>query len=70
VEAEEDPLEVEVIKVQVYTVDGKEYYRDPVKNKLYKRLTNSGVGAYVCRWSPKDLHLHEDIEDSDREDDI
>jgi hypothetical protein len=70
VEAEEDPLEVEVIKVQVYTVDGKEYYRDPVKNKLYKRLTNGGVGAYVGRWSPKDLQLHEDIEDSDREDDI
>ena len=70
VEAEEDPLEVEVIKVQAFTVDGKEYYRDPIKNKLYKRLTNGGVGTYVGRWSPKDQQLHEDIEDSDREDDI
>jgi len=69
VEAEEDPLEVEVIKVQAFTVDGKEYYRDPIKNKLYKRLP-SGVGPYVGRFSPKDQELHEDIEDSDREDDI
>jgi hypothetical protein len=70
VEAEEDPLDVEVIKVQVFPIDGKEYYRDPVKNKLYKRLTNGGVGAYVGRYSPKDQQLHEDIDDSDREDDI
>jgi hypothetical protein len=67
VEAEEDPLEVEVIKVQAFTVDGKDYYRDPIKNKLYKRLTN-GVGPYVGRYSPKDQQLHEEIEDSDRED--
>ena len=70
VEAEEDPLDVEVIKVQAFSVDGKEYYRDPIKNKLYKRLTGNGVGAYVGRYSPKDQQLHEDIEDSDREDDI
>ena len=70
VEAEEDPLEVEVIKVQMCTVDGKEYYKDPIKNKLYKRLPNGGVGAYVGRFSPKDQELHENIEDSDREDDI
>jgi hypothetical protein len=70
VEAEEDPLEVEVIKVQMCTVDGKEYYRDPIKNKLYKRLTGGGVGAYVGRYSSKDQQLHDYIEDSDREDDI
>jgi len=68
VEAEEDPLEVEVIKVQAFTVDGKDYYRDPIKNKLYKRLTGGGVGLYVGRYSPKDQQLHEEIEDSDRED--
>ena len=68
VEAEEDPLEVEVIKVQTFTVDGKDYYRDPIKNKLYKRLTGGGVGPYVGRFSPKDQQLHEEIEDSDRED--
>jgi hypothetical protein len=67
VEAEEDPLEVEVIKVQAFTVDGKDYYRDPIKNKLYKRLIG-GVGPYVGRFSPKDQQLHEEIEDSDRED--
>jgi hypothetical protein len=69
VEAEEDPLEVEVIKVQAFTVDGKDYYRDPIKNKLYKRLIG-GIGPYVGRYSPKDQQLHEEIEDSDREDDI
>jgi hypothetical protein len=70
VESEEDPLEVEVIKVQTFTVDGKEYYRDPLKNKLYKRLANGGVGPYVGRFSNKGQQLHEEIEDSDREDDI
>jgi hypothetical protein len=67
VEAEEDPLEVEVIKVQAFTVDGKDYYRDPIKNKLYKRLIG-GVGPYVGRYSPKDQQVHEEVEDSDRED--
>jgi hypothetical protein len=73
VESEEDPLEItatEVVKVQAFEVDGKEYYREPIKNKLYKRLTGGGVGPYIGRWSPRDEKVHEEMPDSDREDDI
>ena len=68
VEAEEEPLEVEVIKVQVFELEGTTYYREPIKNKLYKRQGNGSVGAYIGRYSPKDQQVHEEVEDSDQED--
>jgi hypothetical protein len=67
VETEEEPLEVEMIKVQAFELDGTDYYREPIKNKLYKRLTGGGIGPYVGRYSPKDEKVHEEIEDSDQE---
>jgi len=67
VETEEEPLEVEMIKVQAFELDGTDYYREPIKNKLYKRLTGGGIGPYVGRYSPKDEKVHGEIEDSDRE---
>jgi hypothetical protein len=67
VETEEEPLEVEMIKVQAFELDGTNYYREPIKNKLYKRLTGGGIGPYVGRYSPRDEKIHEEIEDSDRE---
>ena len=70
VESEEDPLEVEVIKVQAFEIDGTDYFREPIKNKIYKRMGGGGVGPYIGRWSPRDLMLHEEMPDSDREDDI
>jgi len=68
VETEEEPLEVEMIKVQAFELGGTDYYREPIKNKLYKRLTGGGIGPYVGRYSPRDEKVHEEIEDSDRED--
>jgi hypothetical protein len=70
VETEEEPLEVEMIKVQAFELDGTDYYREPIKNKLYKRLTGDKIGPYVGRYSPKDEKIHEEIEDSDREDEF
>ena len=67
VETEEEPLEVEMIKVQAFELDGTDYYREPVKNKIYKRLTGGGIGPYIGRYSPRDEKIHEEIEDSDRE---
>jgi hypothetical protein len=69
-ETEEEPLEVEQIKVQAFELDGTHYFREPIKNKLYKRLANGSPGPYIGRYSPKDLQLHEEVEDSDREDDF
>jgi hypothetical protein len=70
-ETEEEPLDIsttEIIKVQSFEHEGTHYYREPIKNKLYAKKGNGGVGAYVGRWSPKDLALHTEIPDSDRED--
>jgi hypothetical protein len=69
-ETEEEPLEVEQIKVQTFELDGTHYFREPIKNKLYKRLANGSPGPYIGRYSPKDLQLHEEIEDSDCEDEF
>jgi len=69
-ETEEDPLEVEVVKVQPFVIDGTHYFREPIKNKVYRRLANGSVGGYLGRYSAKDLQLHEEVEDSDREDDF
>jgi hypothetical protein len=70
-ETEEEPLDLsttEIIKVQSFEHDGTLYYREPIKNKLYKRKANGSVGPYVGRWSPKEQALNEEIPDSDRED--
>jgi hypothetical protein len=69
-ETAEEPLEVEVVKVQAFELDGTQYFREPVKNKLYKRLANGVPGPYIGRYSPKDQRVHEEVEDSDREDDF
>jgi len=66
----EEPLEVEVVKVQAFELNGTQYFREPIKNKLYKHLANGIPGPYVGRYSPKDLRIHEEVEDSDREDDF
>jgi hypothetical protein len=57
-----------VIKVQAFELEGTVYYRDPLKNKLYKRQGNGAVGPYIGRYSPKDQQVHEEVEDSDQED--
>jgi len=70
-ETEEEPLDLsttEIIKVQSFEHDGTLYYREPIKNKLYKRKANGSVGPYVGRWSPKEQTLVPEIPDSDRED--
>ena len=71
VETEEEPLDItatEIIKVQAFEHADVTYYREPIKNKIYEKKKNGSVGAYLGRWSPKDLTIHEEIPDSDRED--
>ena len=70
-ETEEEPLDIsatEIIKVQAFEHDGTHYYREPIKNKLYAKKGNGSVGAYVGRWSLKELAIVSDIPDSDCED--
>lgn len=69
-EAKESPLSVEhveVVKVKLFEHDGVTYYREPVKNKLYKRLANGSIGSYHGRWNPRTKMIDTTIPDSDED---
>lgn len=70
-EVKEAPLsveQVEVIKVKLFEHDGVQYYREPTKNKLYKRLGNGSIGPYHGRWIPKMKTIDTTIPDADEDD--
>lgn len=69
-ERQGEPLpveEVEIVKISPFEHNDTLYYRDPVKNKLYKRQTNGRIGPYVGRWSTKESVVVMDVPDSDEE---
>lgn len=71
VEAIQEPLPVEetvIVKISVFEHDGKSYFRDPVKNKLYTYKSSREVGTYLGRWCPHSLLVITDVPDSDMED--
>jgi len=70
VEQQGEPLvveEIEVVKVRVFEHDGVLYYRDSIKNKLYKRGGSGAIGPYIGRWSTRDSVVVTDVPDSDEE---
>jgi hypothetical protein len=69
-EAPEAPLSVErveVVKVRPFEHEGAAYYREPVKNKLYKRQTNGSIGLYLGRWNPRLKTIDLTVPDTDGE---
>jgi hypothetical protein len=58
---------VELVKLQQFDAKGISCYRDPVKNKLFKQNRDGSIGEYMGRWSTKELAIHEEVLDSDRE---
>ena len=71
IEAIQEPLPVEetvIVKISVFEHDGKSYFRDSVKNKLYTYRSSTEVGGYVGRWCPHSLSVITDVPDSDMED--
>ena len=71
-EAPEAPLSVErveVVKVRLFEHDGATYYREPTKNKLYKRQTNGSIGPYLGRWNPRLKTVDLTVPDTDGEHD-
>ena len=70
IETNDEPLSVdsvELVKLTSFDFDGTDYYRDPIKNKLFKQNKDGSIGPYVGRWSTKEAKIYEDIPDSDRE---
>jgi hypothetical protein len=62
-----DGYKIEYVKLSVFEVGQATYFRDSVKNKLYKKIKEKGIGAYVGRWNPDTESIVTDIPDSDNE---
>ena len=70
IETNDEPLSVdsvELVKLTAFDIDGTGFYREPIKNKLFKQNKDGSIGPYVGRWSSKEAKIYEDIPDSDRE---
>ena len=60
-------FQIEYVKLSIFEANGSTYFRDSVKNKLYKKIKEKGIGAYVGRWNPDTDSIVTDIPDSDEE---
>jgi hypothetical protein len=66
-EVDIDGYRIEYVKLSVFEVGQATYFRDTNKNKLYKKIKEKGIGAYVGRWNPETDSIVTDIPDSDDE---
>lgn len=56
--------DVEIIRVAPFEHDGRKYFRDERKNKIYKAVA-AAPGPYIGRWNPRLSAVETDIPDSD-----
>ena len=64
---ETDDYEIEYVRLTPFEANGTTYFRDSNKNKLYKKIKEKGIGAYVGRWNSNTDSIITDIPDSDDE---
>ena len=67
-EAEEEPIsikKVHTITLQKFSHEGRTYYLDSERDKLYEYVANKKHGKYIGRW---DSHLGEIITNADNSD--
>ena len=57
--------DVETVRLVLFEHDGKTYYREPSKGKLFTRLGPKSVGSYIGRWNSRENCIQIDIPDSD-----
>ena len=60
-------VEIQVIKVRKFEIDGRNYFLDSNKYKLYKVGSDKKPGAYHGRWNPQKEEIDTSFPDSDRE---
>jgi hypothetical protein len=60
-------VDVHVIKVRRFEIDGRSYFLDSNKYKLYKIGSDKKPGAYHGRWNPEKDEIDTSFPDSDRE---
>jgi hypothetical protein len=66
-EFDTDGYEIEYVKLVPFELNGSTYFRESNKNKLYKKIKDKGIGAYVGRYNPDTDTVVSDIPDSDDE---
>ena len=57
--------DVEIIHLTLYEYDGRKFYRNEKKGKIYQVGKNSSVGPYIGRWNYRSSTIETDIPDSD-----
>jgi hypothetical protein len=62
-----DGFEIEYIKLSIFQLGQSSYFRDSVKNKLYRKIKDKTIGEYVGRYDPNTESVLTDIPDSDDE---
>jgi hypothetical protein len=65
-EFDTEGYEIVHVKLENFELNGNEYYREPIKNKMYKKQKN-GIGPYLGRYYPETDEIDADIPDSDEE---
>ena len=60
-------IEIQVIKVRKFEINGHSYFMDSNKYKLYKVGSDKKPGAYHGRWNPEKEEIDTHFPDSDRE---
>jgi len=65
-EIDSSGYKIQYVKLTVFDANGTSYFRDAVKNKLYKKVKDK-IGGYVGRWNPDTDSIIADIPDSDDE---
>jgi len=65
-EVDSSGYSIQYIKLTVFDANGTSYFRDALKNKLYKKVKDK-IGIYVGRWNPDTDSIIADIPDSDEE---
>jgi hypothetical protein len=65
-EVDSSGYSIQYIKLTVFDANGTSYFRDAIKNKLYKKVKEK-IGVYVGRWNPDTDSIIADIPDSDEE---
>jgi hypothetical protein len=66
-EIDSEGYDIEYIQLSLFEANGTTYFRDSKKNKLYKKIKDRGIGAYIGRWNPDTESIISTIPDSDNE---
>jgi hypothetical protein len=65
-EVDSSGYSIQYIKLTVFDANGISYFKDAIKNKLYKKVKDK-IGVYIGRWNPDTDSIIVDIPDSDDE---